>query len=73
MAKKKSSKPSSKKKVEVVEQPVVKEELVEQKVKVQGFVAKRDINLQFRKGDSVPEEVVARWKKSGLKVSELIE
>jgi len=41
--------------------------------KKRSSIAKIDINPKIRKGDFVPEELIAQWKSSGLDLSERLE
>lgn len=45
-------------------------EVKEEKSSSEGKKAKKDINLQFRKGDFVPKEVIEKWKSMDLNISE---
>ena len=49
-----------------VEESPTEEVLVEEP-KVEGKVAKVDISIKYRKGDLVPEEQIALWKRSGIR------
>jgi len=53
---------------EETEEPVKAESIV-----VTGKVAKVDINLQYRKGDTVPIELVHRWDSMGLNTSDFFD
>jgi len=65
MAKKKIVKEEVKK----VEEPKVEEV---KKVEEGKYYAVMDINLTYRKGDVVPESVVAHWKKVGFNIDLMV-
>lgn len=53
---------------------MAKKEKVKEEVKKGKWVAIRDINRKYRKGDTVPEDTVYMWEKNnGLDISLLVE
>jgi len=62
------------KKQVIIEAEETSEQIVEeQKQVVKGFVAIRDINKTYRKGNVVPNEVVAHWKSVGFHIHLMVE
>lgn len=54
----------------VVEEPAPEVKEVQKPQELGEYIAKKDINLTYRKGDTVPKEVVDKWKSVGLNISD---